>query len=386
MKLRWSLFALVLVAAGCDDTITGGSRPTPRASGLLGPADNPSSITVMTWNVYVGTNVDNVIAASDPQQVPFLVAEAFQTLLATDFAERAEAFVSEMERAKPHLVGLQEISTIRTQSPSDLVLGGTQQPEDVLFDYLAILMDAVAARGLDYRIAAVVQDTDVELPMFTGSGPLPFDDVRLTDFDVILARGDVAIGNVVARNFAARFSVPTAGGGSFDIVRGFAAVDATVGHRTYRFVNTHLEPDVQVVKDAQAAELIVEFENETHPVILVGDLNTRAPDGITYNTFLGAAYADTWDHRVGSDDETGFTANHPPDLRSETVNLEKRIDFILVRNVAGGSGRSVLGSVFATVVGDEPADRTPSGLWPSDHAGVVARLVIPELDRGRGLK
>ena len=384
MKLRWSLVALVLVASGCDDTITGGGSPTPRASGLLGPADDPSSVTVMTWNVYVGTNVDNVIAASDPQEIPFLVAEAFQTLLATNFTERAEAFVSEMERTKPHLVGLQEISTIRVQSPSDLVLGGTQLPEDVLFDYLAILMDAVAARGLDYRVAAVVQDTDVELPMFTGAGPLPFDDIRLTDFDVILVRGDVAISDVVARNYAARFSVPTAGGGSFDILRGFTAVSATVGQRTYRFVNTHLEPDVQAVKDAQAAELIAEFENETHPVILVGDLNTRAPEGITYNTFLGAAYADAWDHRVGSDDETGFTANHPDDLRSETVNLEKRIDFILVRNVAGGSGRSVLGSVFATVVGDELADRTPSGLWPSDHAAVVARLVLPELGRGRG--
>jgi hypothetical protein len=25
-------------------------------------------------------------------------------------------------------------------------------------------------------------------------------------------------------------------------------------------------------------------------------------------------------------------------------------------------------------VGEEPADKTPSGLWPSDHAGVVARM------------
>jgi hypothetical protein len=28
----------------------------------------------------------------------------------------------------------------------------------------------------------------------------------------------------------------------------------------------------------------------------------------------------------------------------------------------------------ADVVGDELGDRTPSGLWPSDHAGVVATL------------
>jgi hypothetical protein len=27
-------------------------------------------------------------------------------------------------------------------------------------------------------------------------------------------------------------------------------------------------------------------------------------------------------------------------------------------------------------VGDQPGDRTPSGLWPSDHAGVIATLKI----------
>jgi hypothetical protein len=28
------------------------------------------------------------------------------------------------------------------------------------------------------------------------------------------------------------------------------------------------------------------------------------------------------------------------------------------------------------VVGDTTADKTPSGLWPSDHAGIVATLVL----------
>ena len=26
------------------------------------------------------------------------------------------------------------------------------------------------------------------------------------------------------------------------------------------------------------------------------------------------------------------------------------------------------------VVGDDPYDKTPSGLWPSDHAGVAAKI------------
>jgi len=30
----------------------------------------------------------------------------------------------------------------------------------------------------------------------------------------------------------------------------------------------------------------------------------------------------------------------------------------------------------ASIVGNHPADRLPSGLWPSDHAGVVAILEL----------
>jgi hypothetical protein len=30
----------------------------------------------------------------------------------------------------------------------------------------------------------------------------------------------------------------------------------------------------------------------------------------------------------------------------------------------------------AFVTGDDPGQRTPSGLWPSDHGGVVSRLQL----------
>jgi hypothetical protein len=33
-----------------------------------------------------------------------------------------------------------------------------------------------------------------------------------------------------------------------------------------------------------------------------------------------------------------------------------------------------LSALDAKVVGDKAADKTPSGLWPSDHAGVIATL------------
>ncbi len=359
-------------------TITGGTDD------WLGPGESEASITVMTRNVYIGTNVDKVIAASTLDEIPLLVAEAYLTLLATDFRERAEALAGEIAATEPHLVGLQEISTIRRQSQGDAFGGGTSAAQYVLFDYLEILLDALRSRGLEYRVAAVVQNADVEVPMLTGFDPLSFDDIRFTDFDVTLARGDVAISNVLARNYAAKLTVPVGDGFAFEILRGFTAVDATVGRNTYRFVNTHLEPEVLAVRQAQAAELIDALRNEPLPVIVVGDLNTPAPDGVTYNMFLDALYVDVWTRRVNAEDDPGYTANHADDLRNETVTLHKRIDFILARNEPGSAPWAILDSVFAIVVGDELQDRTPSGLWPSDHAGLVARMVILELGEGAG--
>ena len=105
-------------------------------------------MTVMTMNVYVGTDVDQILAAQDPAQIPILVALAFQEMLSTNFFERAEAIADQIQRTRPHLVGLQEISSIRVQSPGDAIIGGTIPATIVLFDYLDILMDALVARGL----------------------------------------------------------------------------------------------------------------------------------------------------------------------------------------------------------------------------------------------
>jgi hypothetical protein len=381
MHVRLSIAALAVLLAACgDDGLldVGDGAAERRSNDWLGPAKDQSSITVMTRNVYVGTDVDRIIEAEDPRDIPILVAEAFQTLLATNFPERAEAFAQEILETDPHLIGLQEISLIRHQSPGDAVIGGTLPAQDVLFDFLDILVTTLHAYGLDYRAVATIQNADVELPMITGVDPLAFDDVRLTDFDVILARGDVEISNTDARNYLATLPVPDGQGGvAFVIRRGYTAVDATVGHNTVRFVNTHLEPADPGVKQDQADELIATLEHETLPVIVVGDLNTPAPAGAVYNTFLDAFYADVWDLRSNGRNEPGFTANHASDLRNDVVDLQKRIDFILVRNRPGAAPRSAIGRVFAIVVGDELGDRTPSGLWPSDHAGVVARMVVP---------
>ncbi len=332
------------------------------------------AIVVLTHNVYVGTDVDYVIAAPTPADVPVRAAEAFQGLLATDFYERADAFAKEIRRARPHLIGLQEISTIRIQSPGDAVVGGTIPAEDVLFDYLDILMDALQAHHLKYKVAGVIENTDVEVPMIVSADPLQFDDIRLTDYDVVLVRKDVKIANVFTKNYIAKFTVPSLGA---EIIRGFVAVDAKVNGRIVRFVNTHLEPapipDLLPVQMGQAQELAAIMAAETKPVIVVGDLNSSAPDGPTYQFFLDNGYLDMWTEKSNPGGGDGNTSSHDLDLRNPVPNLTKRIDYILLKNDPAISGLS-LRSACAVVVGDELGDRTVSGMWPSDHAGVVAAM------------
>lgn len=370
------LAGLLLMVACNESDLTGPGPLPPGSSESLNGLDKSGlgQITVMTRNVYVGTNLDIILGAEDPNDIPILAAEAFQMLLATNFPERAEALADEIAAKKPHLIGLQEVTTIRIQSPGDMVVGGTIPASTVMLDYLQILNDAIARRGLQYDVVGIVQNFDVEVPMITGFNPLSFDDVRATDFNVVLARHDVRTSNTVAANFQAELPLEDLG---LSIPNGYIATDATVKGRTYRFVNTHLESFSELVRYAQAEELVSVFDEEQKPIILVGDFNSPASDGPTYQFVTSQGYQDAWLSNLIGNQGAGNTSLMEPDLRNETSTLFERIDFIFVRT-RGSVGNHAIGPVQAWVVGDKPADRTISGLWPSDHAGVVAQLHVPE--------
>ncbi|MGD8727623.1 MAG: endonuclease/exonuclease/phosphatase family protein [Gemmatimonadales bacterium] len=346
-----------VLAVGCSDELQ------------LPPTSE--DVTVMTRNVYVGVDVDRVITAQSPEQFVVRVAEMWQMLHATNFAERADVLADEIAQARPHLVGLQEITLFRTQSPGDAVFGGTVPAEEVYLDYLAVLMEALRARGESYAVVRIMEATDVEVPMPRGDGN--FDDVRMTDYDVVLARADVEIANARAGRYAAMLPVSTPTGAPVEIRRGWISVDATIGRQAVQFVNTHLEPAdyTDQVQALQFGELLYLLSDGTKPLILVGDLNSEA-DGSgtrTYQRLLEAGLQDV--HALDLDpDGAALTCCHDLGLRNESVQFAKRIDHILVGNVL------VAPDVDAWVVGDEPSDRTVSGLWPSDHAGVVARITL----------
>lgn len=227
--------------------------------------------------------------------------------------------------------------------------------------------DMLQERGLSYRVAAKVENADAELPAALSGSATDLTDIRLTDYDVILARGDVQVSGVVTQGYTNNARVPV-GGASVPFERGFTKVEATVDGATFTFVNTHME-GLMPANEQQAQELSGILAGYPEPIILVGDLNT-GPGSPTpgYGIITGSAgFTDAW-VTVGSG--AGFTCCVSDQVNdTTTVGFDERIDLVLYKG-EGLTPRS------AEVVGDELDDRTPSGLWPSDHAGVVVNFRI----------
>lgn len=369
-------------------------RPLLLTAGILtlfacaeGPIDpvmtvEPSSLegavgpTVMTRNVFLGADLNPIIRAERPQDVPFIAAGVWARIQASNYPARAGALADEITRHSPDLVGLQEAVLYHIQSPGDAAFGGTAPATTVAYDFVQLLIDSLAARGQTYAVVSAVTGTVVELPVFTGAAPVPFDDVRFTDREVILARSGVPVSNPQGAVFAARIDLPIggAGGPALSQRRGWASIDASVAGHTFRFISTHLEvQSVAPIQVMQGAELIAIAGASPLPVVLVGDFNSAA-DGTqtaTYANIVDAGYQDVW-NRLG---EPGYTCCQAEDLLNTTSELDQRLDIIFV----GGFRTASQGSIGARVqvVGDHPVDRLPSGLWPADHAGVVATLRLP---------
>jgi hypothetical protein len=327
----------------------------------------------MTWNIYVGANVDIVLGATDPLDAAQKVAVAYEELKLTNFPERARAIAAQVARQRPHLIGLQEVSLIQRLDPeSGEVL------EEI--DFLQILKDALRQRGLRYKVAGSVHNADVTVPRLIGidNGEPVLDYVRLLDTDVILVSEDVAVSGSTSGRYAVALPVPDLG---VEIPRGYVSIVAQIGARKVRFVTTHLESAFEEVRLPQAQELAEILARESLPTIVVGDFNTLDPgppnpmhDG-TYQFLTGVAgFADAWMQRKGNPNDIGFTSPHAPDLRNPVADLYERIDLVLLKNFPKNGERFSPGSVHAEVIGEEAGDRTASGMWPSDHAGVVVKL------------
>jgi endonuclease/exonuclease/phosphatase family metal-dependent hydrolase len=322
-------------------------------------------ITAMSRNLYLGSELGTIFSVTEPNEIPFVVATRWSNVVANDFPTRARALAEEIAREKPQLVGLQEVSRYHLMAPG--------QPVHVL-DYLAVLLGAMHARGLDYRVVVSVDNLDLPMPIVTPTG---LGDIRFDLRDVILARADVTTGNPQTGRYPVNLTVPTAAG-DITIPRGWTGVDATWHGTTVRFVNTHLEAFHPLINGLQADELVRILAAETRSVVLVGDINSGPGDPgnrPAYGIFQGAGFRDAWaEARPGQD---GFTCCFGNLLSDPTPVPDHRIDVVLYRQPVDGT--TGVDHVSATMVGGRLGDRIWSDragalLWPSDHIGVVATL------------
>jgi endonuclease/exonuclease/phosphatase family metal-dependent hydrolase len=323
---------------------------------------SPVPITVMTRNLYLGANLDSILQAKSFGEAYTAVEKDWADVQANDFPARAPAIAREIANVRPDFVGFQELSLYRTQTPADF----TVTPATTLaLDYAKELRKALAARKLRYRFLAISNATDAELP----SGDPPKMDIRLTIRDGLLVRIDKKIKIKRVRTGLYATTTPLFGG-LVTAKRGWVLADATVGGRRFRVITTHLESFNDTSQVAQGMELVAPGgpANATVPTVLLGDLNSRA-DGTgtpTRANLLAAGFQDAWPQAHPGD--IGLSCCHGDDLREVGGPFYSRIDYVLLRHG--------FKAVAAGIVGEEPADRL-SGLWPSDHAGVWARLRLP---------
>ncbi len=220
--------AVVSVALGA---LLLGAYPTESLAG-------DDEIKVLTQNLYLGADLNPVLAAAGTPAFPMVAALTLQTIAVNDFPLRAEALAEIIAKKRPHLIGLQEVFDFTFD-----VGGGPTNGPPPFVDHLTTLLVAINAqpklvkKGITYAAVASVTNIDLQVPGIVL--PPPFPPVPVTvgvkDRDVILVRNDVITSNATATNFTCVFlgpfptcaPLPPALGVPF-VLRGFVTVDATV--------------------------------------------------------------------------------------------------------------------------------------------------------------
>jgi len=344
-------------------------------------------LTVMTRNLYLGADLTRAFAAlqAPPDRQVEVLIGATTTIRAivdqTSFPLRAQRLAAEIAERRPDLIGLQEVALWR-HGP----LGAEATTVD--YDFLQLLLDALAARGAHYVVANAQQESDVTLPGFLGG---TLQNLRLTMRDVVLKRANegVKVLDASGANYVTRIPV-TLAGQTVAFIRGYNVVDVRAGAKRVRFINTHLESESSDVAFAQAAELLAgpAAPGNGWATILACDCNTD-PLSTSVKPGQVRAHRDPYLLLTGAGGlhdewlpfapaEAGFTSglselvNDTPE--DAAARFDHRIDFVFGRRADG----SAMPVDRAWVTGKDPDERTPptpiGRLWPSDHAGVVMQL------------
>jgi len=329
-------------------------------------------LRVMTYNVDEGTDFLEVQQATDVNQFLVAVGQTISQVRATDSPSRMQAVANQIIAAGPALVSLQELDRWYT-APFNPFTGGCGAPT-LEFDFLQELQDALAAQGAHYALAMKAQQ--YAFPLIPGVIlPSTFLCVSVVDEIAILARTDLdpskfQWSNPKSGQYVSVLQFPSPFG-LLPLPRAWVSVDASFRGKAFRFIGTHLESVVPSIREAQGGELRAGPANTSLPVILAMDSNAPAfplPQDPTYMDFIAAGYNDAWTEIFPL--VPGLTCCQAQFDNNPVSELYQRIDLILTRGNIEAQNIALFGA--------DPATKTPGGLWPSDHAGVAAQLVVEQ--------
>ncbi|HEU4954053.1 MAG TPA: endonuclease/exonuclease/phosphatase family protein [Gemmatimonadales bacterium] len=350
---------LSFALAACSDAAAPDAAKAPEVDAAW--SRGVPEVTLMTQNLYIGTDVDAVLLAlmtPDPNDDLDALLTAIATLERTDFPTRAAELARIIRNTRPHAVGLQEVSIVEIVLPPFGL--------NVQIDFLPILLEALADKGLEYEVAAQVLNIDAQ----------PAPGVRQVDYDVLLVDAERVKVNSAAGHTFGKNVGPFAPG--VTLIRGWVEANVTIGNRTFTVVSTHPEPDLGTASFAELRALqvgeITDSVADEVPVVIMGDLNDVRGSPM-YRTLRGEGFTDVW--RALRPDLPGLTCCHAPDLSDAVPTFTERIDYIFTRGFDRGR-RDVAGDVRRVGINPSRRPEGPLGeIWISDHAGLLATLRLP---------
>ncbi|HET8542015.1 MAG TPA: hypothetical protein VFL83_19215 [Anaeromyxobacter sp.] len=316
------------------------------------PADSTSPpISVVTQDLGLGGDLHAVLAAA-PADQPALADGLWAEVGTATFSRRAEAIAAAIEERHPDVVGVQSAMQLRRTAPAS-------GAEEVVADYLDLLVAALGSRGVSYVPVAATTSTDLTLTGAAG------DLYRVIDREAILVRAGVPASGVTGGTFVARRLV-SMGGVLVPYPRGWASAQVEVGGRSFRLVTAHLDAVDPAVQSAQATELL--RVAGPGPVIIVGGFG---PD----QDPAWAGYGILASPESGFEDAAAAAGAGIPNCCRDQACVDpaavfdRRTDFVLMsREFRAFTGSRVPGNGGAMA----------NGLWPSPHAGVVAQIRVKE--------
>lgn len=328
---------------------------------------NRGDVRILTRNMYFGADLTRSIAATSVPELLAANAQIFANVEHSDIPARARSIAREIARSRPDLVGLQEVSQWLSGP-----IGDPAPATTVEYDQLQSLRFWLAAYGAPYKVVASQQQISIESP----AGAPYNKDFRLVDRDVILAPQHspaLKLTGATGGHFQTKLTITSGIGQTIVVDRGWAQVDVKVRGERFRLVNTHLESFHPLIRQAQAAELVAPsgpVGSAPGAAVLVGDINSdpadAPPDNFAFNVLAAAGMVDSWAQvNPGKPGDT-CCFDELLEAPSPVGVFNQRIDHVLTRgDVAVKRSR---------LVGLNPNNKTASGLWPSDHAGVLATL------------